>query len=351
MTAQILDPPDHIRLQWHGWSYSLIMHAVIAVGAMAFLSSIDATLPSEQFSWNVAMVEPPKPQPQFETLTDARSAPAPTPPKQQVVKSPPPQPTVERIQPIQQMVSQKIMQRQIPQTVQTTSPVRTVNQTASTIVSQPVQHNATSKTITSTTERETVFHEEPAVTTIAALQQIGTPVHADGLVTHQTEEPVIQDGAIEAGSEAVARSQPIVSQSAVEAIAESPTIRQTSESAASTPQASIEQQVAHVPQARALPTTRTDYGWLMKALLGRINDLKKYPVVARVNHWEGLVVLKAVIAEDGNVVSIDIHESSGRVILDNDAIETLRKAAPIKLEHPLGKPQVAILMPISYSLR
>jgi protein TonB len=48
---------------------------------------------------------------------------------------------------------------------------------------------------------------------------------------------------------------------------------------------------------------------------------------------------------------IDVHESSGRLILDNDAIETLRRASPLKLDHPLGKPQVAILMPISYALR
>jgi protein TonB len=89
----------------------------------------------------------------------------------------------------------------------------------------------------------------------------------------------------------------------------------------------------------------------MKALLGRINELKSYPHLARINHWEGKVVLRAVIRDDGEVIMIDVQESSGRSILDNDAMETLRRASPLKLERPLGKPQVAILMPISYSLR
>ena len=89
----------------------------------------------------------------------------------------------------------------------------------------------------------------------------------------------------------------------------------------------------------------------MKALLGRLDQLKNYPHLARINHWEGKVVLRAVIKDDGQVLMIDVHESSGRLILDNDAIETLRRASPLKLDHPLGKPQVAILMPISYALR
>jgi protein TonB len=109
--------------------------------------------------------------------------------------------------------------------------------------------------------------------------------------------------------------------------------------------------VASAAPAQPAPAAKADYGWLMRALLGRVNELKQYPYMARMNHWEGKVVLRAVIRDDGQVLMVDVQESSGRSILDNDAIETLRKASPLKLEHPLGKPQVAILMPISYSLR
>ncbi len=92
---------------------------------------------------------------------------------------------------------------------------------------------------------------------------------------------------------------------------------------------------------RALATApiKADYGWLVKALLGRLDQLKNYPHMARINHWEGKVVLRAVIKDDGQVLMIDVHESSGRLILDNDAIETLRRASPLKLDHPLGKPK------------
>jgi len=110
----------------------------------------------------------------------------------------------------------------------------------------------------------------------------------------------------------------------------------------------VAEPAAVVPTA---PVVKADYGWLMKSLLGRINELKNYPHMARMNHWEGKVVLRAVIKDDGQVLMVDVQESSGRSILDNDAMETLRRASPLKLEQPLGKPQVAILMPISYSLR
>lgn len=63
----------------------------------------------------------------------------------------------------------------------------------------------------------------------------------------------------------------------------------------------------------------------MRALLGRIDELKNYPVMARMNRWEGKVVLRAVIKDDGQVLMVDVQESSGRSILDNDAMETLKK--------------------------
>jgi protein TonB len=120
-------------------------------------------------------------------------------------------------------------------------------------------------------------------------------------------------------------------------------------------QAASEQVITSAAPLQAGPAVKADvkadYGWLMKVLLGRINELKNYPHLARINHWEGKVLLRAVIKDDGQVLMVDVQEGSGRSVLDNDAMETLRKASPLKLDHPLGKPQVTILMPISYSLR
>lgn len=72
--------------------------------------------------------------------------------------------------------------------------------------------------------------------------------------------------------------------------------------------------------------------------------------MARANHWEGKVVLEAIVRDDGEVVGLKVAESSGRAILDEAAIAVMKKASPLTLKHPLGKPQITILVPISYRL-
>jgi periplasmic protein TonB len=96
--------------------------------------------------------------------------------------------------------------------------------------------------------------------------------------------------------------------------------------------------------------TQADYGWLRDALWRRIEDLKRYPTQARANHWEGRVVVKAVIRDDGTVADLMIAESSGQSILDQEALAVMMKASPLILKHPLGKPSITMLIPISYRL-
>lgn len=96
--------------------------------------------------------------------------------------------------------------------------------------------------------------------------------------------------------------------------------------------------------------TQADYGWLRDALWGRIEALKRYPTEARINHWEGKVVLEVVIRADGELIRLKIAESSGREILDQEALTVLRKASPLVLKHSLGRPSITLLVPISYKL-
>lgn len=332
MSPSAIDHPDQIRWQWQGWSCSVLFHSVTAIGAAALLSTLRIELPPDQFTWNVAMVEPAKTQPQVDPQPQTKPTPMPPKPKEMTAQPPAPQPVVHQIQ---QMVSRQVVQRQVTQATSTVTPV---NQTASTIISQSVQRSEASKTITPAATRETAIQEKSAVIQQTLTSQPEITVATEAPVTRQDPAPIVRQTAVEAASDPIAKTQPLASREPAEPIAQAP-------------QAAVQQTVAYAPQAKSLPATKADYGWLMKTLLGRVNDLKHYPVTARLNHWEGKVVLKAVITEDGNVLTVEIHESSGRPILDNDAVETLRKASPIKLEHPLGKPQVAILMPISYSLR
>ena len=79
--------------------------------------------------------------------------------------------------------------------------------------------------------------------------------------------------------------------------------------------------------------------------------LKRYPHVARARHLEGRVVVRAVIRDDGQLVKVDVAESSGHEVLDLDALEVLRRAFPLKFSQPLDQPEVVVQIPISYKLQ
>lgn len=359
--------PSDIRLERHGWICSVVFHAVMGTSALALLSNLQIPLQRDSFTWNVAMVEAPKPEPNPEVLPEPK--PAQPKPKVTTAQPSPPhrvaQPVEQKIvqQPVQAV--QQTIQHQVTHSVRTPTEVTTVNQTAS-IVTQAVRQTEVNETVAPTTTRERVVQEEQIVTTKVAQ---AAPLVTEPTVDRQAAQPV-QHQAIEAAVEQITRPQQVVESATVETAAEPVTQpRQTASlqtvetvveraltehagaAAAHEQPATVEQTVAHMAPTRAVPATKADYGWLMRTLLSRVNQLKNYPHMARINHWEGKVVLRAVIKDDGQVLTIDVHESSGRSVLDNDAMETLRKASPLKLEHPLGKPQVAILMPISYSLR
>ena len=50
-----------------------------------------------------------------------------------------------------------------------------------------------------------------------------------------------------------------------------------------------------------------------------------YPELARRNGWEGTVVLKTLIEKDGTCASAIIEKSSGHIILDQAALQAVKK--------------------------
>jgi protein TonB len=98
-------------------------------------------------------------------------------------------------------------------------------------------------------------------------------------------------------------------------------------------------------------TRDVDYGWLVKSIRSRLLDLKQYPVEARLNRYEGRVVVRAVIGEAGELLDVSVVQSSGHEVLDRDAIDLLRRVCPITMREPLRQQAVAVKVPVSYSLR
>lgn len=71
-----------------------------------------------------------------------------------------------------------------------------------------------------------------------------------------------------------------------------------------------------------------------------------YPPIARRMEWSGKVVLSFIVSEDGEVRSVRVKESSGYTVLDNSAMDTVKRAAPFP------RPPVAaeIVMPVLFKL-
>jgi len=55
------------------------------------------------------------------------------------------------------------------------------------------------------------------------------------------------------------------------------------------------------------------------------NKAPVYPWIAKENRWEGLVILKVVVSEEGGVEDIAIEQSSGHKVLDDAAYDAVKK--------------------------
>jgi periplasmic protein TonB len=102
--------------------------------------------------------------------------------------------------------------------------------------------------------------------------------------------------------------------------------------------------------AGAAPIPRMDFGWVREAIWRRIVEMKHYPRQARLNHWEGKVILRAVIRSDGHLGDLAVKETSGHRVLDDAAMEAVRRICPIPLKQALGRPQIVVMIPVEYRL-
>ena len=66
-----------------------------------------------------------------------------------------------------------------------------------------------------------------------------------------------------------------------------------------------------------------------KSLSDLIRRHEKYPDRARRQGWEGTAVVGLALAPDGKVMEISILESSGREVLDDAALDMVRRASPL----------------------
>ena len=78
---------------------------------------------------------------------------------------------------------------------------------------------------------------------------------------------------------------------------------------------------------------------------------KKYPKIAQMRQWQGEVLLNIEIDPQGNLVKADILEESRFKILNNEAIDMVKRASPFpKPPKELSLKNFTVLVPISFKL-
>lgn len=86
-------------------------------------------------------------------------------------------------------------------------------------------------------------------------------------------------------------------------------------------------------------------------LANAIAKYKQYPKIAQMRGWQGTVIADLEIDSKGAVMSVIIKKSSTYEVLDNEALEMIKKASPFPAppENLRGK-NFNVLVPISFKL-
>lgn len=358
-----------------GWGASLAFHACLAVVAFGLMPKMATMVEKEPFTWDVALVEPQREVVRQEEPTPAPQVqpPAPTPvkPRPQPVRAvePPPQPVQRQVE---TRVLPQAVQREVQPVVETVRPQEQL---------QPKQEvvQMQAKTI----EPQEVVKTEPVLQSAvpAEVQRDAAPVVEQQVMeaapvtaqTYQAQSVVSAPAVVETVAEPlVTASAPVVRTAPVAEAAPIPPVPAEPTSApVAAPSAPVEavvvppapiaslsepdpatlrehQVVAQAAVAR--PAAKADYGWLAESLHRRIIELRHYPSTARLNGWEGKVVLKVSIRNDGQLKSVEVVKSSGHESLDQAAMEAVRRACPLHMKHELTAPMVVLHLPVSYSL-
>jgi periplasmic protein TonB len=85
-------------------------------------------------------------------------------------------------------------------------------------------------------------------------------------------------------------------------------------------------------------------------LLAQLNRVKQYPRAARQARIEGVVMLHFVMDAQGKLVSFEIAKSSGRPVLDNEALALIQRAQLPPLPPGFPTDTLDAVVPVQFSL-
>jgi len=320
-----------------GWGVSLLLHIGVVFAAVTMMPKMTIVLEQEPFRWEVALVEP-----------SQEALPQEVAPSVAQVQPPKPTPvhTVRPVEPPHESVMPHVATQESPQMIHPVIEQPKPEQPIEPI--ERVVHAETKPAEAQDATKEEVKEPVPITKEVVAAIEPTAPTY-----TYQAPVAAPSSPVVEPRSEPVTESAPSVA-----ALEPAPTTPAPSSVAATpiepiaAPSVSAARErspvvASAVPQR---PPTKANYAWLAESLGRRIAALMHYPSAARLNGWEGRVVLRAVIRADGHLADVTVQKSSGYDALDRAAVETVRLACPLHMKHQLSTTEVAVNVPIVYSL-
>ncbi|MEO8338211.1 MAG: TonB family protein [Nitrospirota bacterium] len=307
-----INPDGQHRLQ--GWAVSALVHSLALTVALGFMAQVQPVVPQDMFKWDVTLVEPQRTHETSQAEIQPIQQPSPAPPAVPAPSQP-------------KQVTRKVEPREVTKIVQRESPP----------IEEIVAVQARTETIVPVIEQQ-----PPEVQQIE--QSVDEPV-VPVVQQEATSQPEISEAPVQPVEAHVVETAPATrdpntpDSPAAEVTVAKPAESVVQESAPQTPMAT-----------HSTPAVKVDHGWLAESLRRRLAEIKRYPSSARLNGWEGKVVLRAVIRADGHLSEVKVHRSSGHEALDNAAVEAIRLACPLHMHRPLGTSEVAVYVPMVYSL-
>lgn len=325
-----------------GWAVSALFHGVALTLALGLMSQAKPVVPKEAFTWDVALVEPQRTQAEPQAATTPTQVPAKPTTRQAAPAPAQPQMVTQQVQTREVM---PVVQREIRQVVETSQPisqtmaVQTRTETVMPIKEhQPAEVQQTQQAVVEAIA-PVVQHEavstEPTITAASVQQAVSHPELAPAPSTHPVEARAIEHASLARDQDMPGSLAPVAAPA----------------SEAKSTEAVVRESAPQVAMATSpAPTVKADYGWLAESLRRRLAEVKRYPSAARLNGLEGKVVLRAVIRADGHLSDVKVYRSSGHESLDNAAMEAIRLACPLHLKNAIDAAEIAVLVPMVYSL-
>ena len=115
--------------------------------------------------------------------------------------------------------------------------------------------------------------------------------------------------------------------------------------AADTPQ---ETKIVNAPSPEKVTAATNDYSSLLAAAIAKY---KQYPKIAQMRGWQGLIIIELQLNPQGGVIYSQIKKSSGYDVLDQEALEMIKRASPFpQPPEALRNKNFTVLVPISFKL-